>query len=84
MPPYHRSPCASSPSVSFANSTAPAASSRFTTVDMDFVRQYRPRTNVVERPTQRDGRGIALVGHHEILVPLLLAGLIEAVEAKAR
>jgi len=60
------------------------AASRFTTVDMDFVRQYRPRTNVVERPTQRDGRGIALVGHHEILVPLLLAGLIEAVEAKAR
>lgn len=54
---------------------------RFTTVDLDFVRQYRPRMNVVERPTQRSGRGISLVGHHEILVPLLLAGLLEAVEA---
>jgi len=60
------------------------AANRFTTVDMDFVRQYRPRTNVVERPTQSSGRGISLVGHHEILVPLLLAGLIEAVEVGAR
>src|SRR5215471_7282421 len=32
MPPNHLSPCASAPSVSFATSTAPAASSRFTTV----------------------------------------------------
>jgi deoxyhypusine synthase len=53
---------------------------RFTSVDVDFVRQYRPRMNVVERPTQQGGRGISLVGHHEILVPLLLAGLLEAVE----
>jgi hypothetical protein len=53
---------------------------RFTTVDLDFVRQYRPRMNVVERPTQKGGRGISLIGHHEILVPLLLAGLVEAVE----
>ena len=51
---------------------------RFTTVDLDFVRQYRPRVNVVERPTARGGQGISLVGHHEILVPLLAAGVIEA------
>jgi hypothetical protein len=51
---------------------------RFTTVDLDFIRHYRPRVNVVERPTRKGGRGYSLVGHHEILVPLLAAGLIEA------
>ncbi len=56
---------------------------RFTTVDLDFVRQYRPRMNVVERPTRSSGRGVSLIGHHEILVPLLAAALVEAV-AEAR
>ena len=51
---------------------------KFTTVNLDFVRQYRPAMNVVERPTRLGGRGISLVGHHEILVPLLAAGLIES------
>ncbi|MBW2289973.1 MAG: hypothetical protein JRG80_19655 [Deltaproteobacteria bacterium] len=51
----------------------------FTAVDMDFIRQYRPRVNVVERPTRQGGRGISLVGPHEILLPLLAAGLIEAI-----
>jgi deoxyhypusine synthase len=56
---------------------------RLTTVNLDFVRHYRPGVNVVERPTRLGGRGISLVGHHEILVPLLAAGLIEASEAAA-
>jgi deoxyhypusine synthase len=56
------------------------AARRFTTVDLDFIRQYRPKVNVVERPTRQGGRGISLVGHHEILVPLLVAGIVEAVE----
>jgi len=51
---------------------------RFTTVNLDFLRQYRPTVNVVERPTRMGGRGISLVGQHEILVPLLAAGLVEA------
>jgi hypothetical protein len=50
----------------------------FTAVDMDFIRQYRPQVNVVERPTRRGGRGISLIGPHEILLPLLAAGLVEA------
>jgi deoxyhypusine synthase len=50
---------------------------RFTTVYLDFIRQYRPRMNVVERPTRLGGRGISLVGHHEIMFPLLAAGAIE-------
>jgi len=51
-----------------------------TTVNMDFIRHYRPMTNVVQRPTLRDGQGINLVGHHEIMLPLIAAGVIEAIE----
>ncbi len=57
---------------------------RFTAVDLDFVRQYRPTMNVVQRPTRLGGRGISLVGHHEIMVPLLAAGVIEADAARGR
>lgn len=46
-----------------------------TTVNIDFVRQYRPLTNVVSRPVAGVGRGYSLVGHHEILIPLLAAAL---------
>ena len=49
-----------------------------TTVDIDFVRMYRPQTNVVSRPVAgTNGVGISLIGHHEILIPLIAAGLIE-------
>jgi hypothetical protein len=48
-----------------------------TTVNIDFLRQYRPLTNVVSRPVAGTGKGYALVGHHEILIPLLAAALIE-------
>lgn len=49
----------------------------FTTVNLDFVRHYRPTVNVVQRPTARGGKGISLVGHHEIMLPLMAAGVIE-------
>ena len=49
----------------------------FTTADMDFVRHYRPRVNVVERPTRGGGQGITLTGHHEIMFPLLVAAIAE-------
>ena len=48
-----------------------------TTVNMDFMRHYRPQTNVVSRPVAGIGRGYSLVGHHEIMIPLLAAALIE-------
>jgi hypothetical protein len=57
---------------------------RFTTVNLDFIRHYRPTVNVVERPTRMGGRGISLVGQHEILVPLLAAGLVEAAATRKR
>jgi hypothetical protein len=51
----------------------------FTTVNLDFLQHYRPRVNVVQRPhANAGGRGYALTGHHEIMVPLLAAALIEA------
>jgi hypothetical protein len=50
---------------------------RVTTVNMDLQRHYRPRANVVERPTLRGGKGYELIGHHEIMVPLLAAAVIE-------
>ncbi len=55
---------------------------RFTAVDLDFIRQYRPTVNLVGRPTRLGGTGLSLIGHHEILVPLLAAGLIERTGAR--
>ena len=50
----------------------------FTTVNLDFLQHYRPKLNVVERPHAKSGgAGYALTGHHELLVPLLAACLIE-------
>ena len=48
-----------------------------TTVNLDFLRHYRPLTNVVARPTAGTGRGYSLTGHHELLIPLLAAALVE-------
>jgi deoxyhypusine synthase len=52
----------------------------FMTVNLDFIRHYRPMTNVISRPTAKGGRGINLVGHHEIMLPLIAAGVIEALK----
>jgi hypothetical protein len=52
----------------------------FTAVNMDFNRQYRPLVNVLERPTQQGGKGFELIGHHEIMFPLLAAAVIEAID----
>jgi hypothetical protein len=50
----------------------------FTTINLDFLQHYRPRVNVIERPHgQSGGRGIALTGHHEIMIPMLAALVIE-------
>ena len=56
----------------------------FTAADMDFIRQYRPRMNVLERPTRGGGRAIALTGHHEIMFPLLAAAIREELAQKNR
>jgi hypothetical protein len=54
---------------------------RLTTVNIDFLRMYRPHTNVVSRPVAgTKGRGYSLIGQHEILIPLIAGALVEAVE----
>jgi hypothetical protein len=51
---------------------------RFTTVNLDFLQHYRPTVNVVQRPhAQSGGHGYAITGHHELMIPLLAATLIE-------
>jgi len=59
----------------------------FTACDCDMQRHYRPRANVVERPTLAGGgggggRGIELTGHHEILIPLLCWAVLESLDAR--
>jgi hypothetical protein len=54
----------------------------FTTANFDFLQHYRPRVNVVERPHAGSGggsagKGYAITGHHELMLPLLAAALIE-------
>jgi len=53
------------------------------TADFDMIAHYRPRVNVVERPTLKGGRGYSFTGHHEVLVPLLGHALAEAVGDRA-
>lgn len=53
---------------------------RITTVNLDFIRHYRPLTNVVHRPTTLGGQGFSLTGHHEIMLPLVVAGWLEGLE----
>jgi hypothetical protein len=56
----------------------------FTTADFDMQRHYRPRVNVVERPTRTSGgRGYQITGHHEIMVPLLAWSVAEKLERKS-
>jgi hypothetical protein len=53
------------------------ALANLTTVNLDFIRHYRTQTNVVTRPTALTGRGYSLIGHHEIMIPLLAAAIVE-------
>ncbi|MBN1527104.1 MAG: hypothetical protein JW919_05950 [Candidatus Omnitrophica bacterium] len=50
---------------------------KFTTANFDMIRQYRPWENVISRPTSSGGRGYNIIGHHEILIPLLYRSVIE-------
>jgi hypothetical protein len=50
----------------------------FTTANFDFLQHYRPKANVVERPhVNAGGKGYSITGHHEIMIPLLAAMLVE-------
>lgn len=51
----------------------------FTTVNMDFFQHYRPRENVLRRPTILKGQNFSLTGHHEIMLPLLAGMIMEEI-----
>ncbi len=53
---------------------------RFTTADFDFIRHYRPLTNVVHRPTLEGGKGFHFTGHHELMIPLLFACVLDTLQ----
>jgi len=53
----------------------------FVTVDLDMQRHYRPRVNVVQRPTIDSGKGYEITGHHEIMVPMLCWAVADALDA---
>jgi hypothetical protein len=53
---------------------------RLTTGNLDFLRHYRPKVNVLERPAEK---GYDVAGHHELTVPLLRAAILRAAEAPA-
>lgn len=55
--------------------------SGFTTVNMDMIQHYRPMQNVLLRPTRATGRGYAISGHHEIMVPLLFHLVLSELDA---
>jgi hypothetical protein len=48
----------------------------FSTANFDMIQHYRPRVNVLERPTQGGGASFAMTGHHEIMMPLVAQALI--------
>ena len=52
----------------------------FVSCDLDMQRHYRPRMNVVQRPTLHSGTGYEITGHHEIMVPLLAWAVVEQLE----
>ena len=55
----------------------------FTTCDLDMQRHYRPRMNVVQRPTLAGGAGYEITGHHELMVPLLVWAVVEQLSSRA-
>lgn len=55
----------------------------FLAADFDMIRHYRPRLNVVDRPTRAGGVGFQFTGHHEIMLPLLFWGVVAALDAGA-
>ncbi|MDI6786676.1 MAG: hypothetical protein QMD92_08220 [bacterium] len=52
----------------------------FTTVNFDRILHYRPKVNVIQRPTQEGGSGFSLIGHHEIMIPLLAKLILEKIK----
>jgi hypothetical protein len=66
--------------LTIARNVTPGKPTNFVTADLDMQRHYRPRMNVVQRPTLEGGTGYEITGHHELLVPLLSWMILEALD----
>jgi len=62
------------------NLLAPKTINNFTTANFDMIYHYRPAENIVRRPVMPGGRGYYIVGHHEIMLPLLAQAVVEKAE----
>ena len=56
----------------------------FYTANFDMIQHYRPRVNVVQRPTSKGGKGYQFTGHHELMIPLLAAGIMEEMSGRKK
>ncbi len=52
-----------------------------TTANLDFNQQYRGLLNVLQRP---GAEGIALTGHHELMIPLLHAAVVNRLDGSEK
>jgi hypothetical protein len=66
--------------LTIARNTGNGRPTHFSAADFDMQRHYRPRVNVVQRPTRDSGSGYLLTGHHELLLPLLVWGVLEKLD----
>jgi hypothetical protein len=56
----------------------------FTTANFDMIQHYRPTQNVIKHPTNMGGRGYAITGHHEIMIPLLAHAIMDQIGQEDR
>jgi hypothetical protein len=68
--------------LTIARNTGGGRPTHFVAADFDMQRHYRPRVNVVQRPTRAGGAGFLLTGHHELLLPLLVWGVLEKLDGR--
>jgi deoxyhypusine synthase len=68
--------------LTIARNTGAGRPTHFAAADFDMQRHYRPRVNVVQRPTRAGGSGFLLTGHHELLLPLLVWGVLEKLDGQ--
>jgi hypothetical protein len=68
--------------LTIARNTGGGRPTHFLAADFDMQRHYRPRVNVVQRPTRAGGSGFLLTGHHELLLPLLVWGVVEKLDGR--
>ncbi len=68
--------------LSVARNLSQGRPAKFLAADFDMQRHYRPRVNLVERPTRDGGRGFQLTGHHELMIPLLVWAVLDRLDAR--